>query len=252
MQSGQISKNTALYKNSSQEESIYFPEIPEEDPGKGQEDQDEDLYKRLRKLKKSDQNSASPTCWEAAKLTASPFTVESRPNLATNENRKKEQNEEMFNLFCPTLHVENVLNAEACLSACGSSKELDNLPTQNTAPCGTRHVYIPQHKEQDVHSGIAKGTPSHIAQPVTQVVKIPEQDFYNWLDKEICMEDIRLPEHKYKKDKQNTEETLSVTNKTMSTDNLMNMMMLIILWSTMVVIMKRKYDPPVRPCCRCK
>ena len=31
----------------------------------------------------------------------------------------------------------------------------------------------------------------------------------------------------------------------------MNMMMWIILWSTMVVIMKKKYDPPVLPC-RCK
>ena len=185
----------------------------------------------------------------------------------------------MFNLFCPTLHEQNVLDVEACLTACSSSKEVDDLPTQpvvnelNTEPCcgfsqhkkqecsasgNVSQAQIPEltrpamgYKEQDVHSGIAKGTPSHTAQPVTQVVKIPEQDFYNWLDKEICMEDIMLPEHKYKKDKQNTEETLSVTDKPLSTNNLMNMMMLIVLWSTMVVIMKRRYDPQILPC-RCK
>ena len=129
------------------EEPINFPEIPEDDPG---QDQDEDLYRRLRKLKKSDQNSASPTCWEAAKLTASPFRLESRRKLTTNENWKKEQNKEYFD--------EEMLKTKSTLP-CPSLPVMTEL---NTAPCGGTR----QHKEQDVQPHIASGTVSqaHIPQ----------------------------------------------------------------------------------------
>ena len=64
-----------------------------------------------------------------------------------------------------------------------------------TAPCvGTKQVCISQHKVQDVQSRIASGIVSqvHIAQPVTPDAKVPKQDFYSWLDKEIGMKDIVL------------------------------------------------------------
>ena len=139
----------------------------------------------------------------------------------------------MFNLFCPTLHVENVLDAETCLSACGSSNELDNLPTQpvvneqNTAPCGGSC----QHKEQDVPPHIASGNVSQAQIPeltrpamVTAGIGYNEQDSESGRDQKKCY-------------------------KWLDTQ----FMLIMILMSFFVAVMKKKADDfPVLPCCKCK
>ena len=208
--------------------TLCFPEIPKEDPG-DDEDPDEEIHRRLKKLKKR-------------------VSTVKKNTLVL----KQENNEQMFeNVPATLIYPTRCETVGACQDGRPGIAGGSVTQVHTTQPMRSATLIHPVGASQDVQPGIACGSASQVSRTgesgYKQISHRPgdrdndthnEQEFHSWLDNQLVLNDDMLP-------KQNKQ---SVTEKTILTV----LAVMLILMSTMMKRMQNESPKEAHHECRYK